>query len=136
MERFRESIRRFMAGRYGTDQLSQALSVGALVLLIIALIFGSGLLDLIALALLVYADFRILSKNISARQKENSIYLEKTAGLKKKINGFISRMKQRKDFHIYTCPNEECKQKIRVPRGKGRIRITCPKCHTQFIKNS
>lgn len=125
-----------MEGRYGSDQLSQALSVGALVLLVLAIFAGSSVLDIAALGLLIYADYRMLSRNIAARQRENSIYLEKTAQLRKKVKGFISRMKQRKDFHIYTCPNEECRQKIRVPRGKGKIRITCPKCHTQFIKTS
>lgn len=136
MNRFREWLTRFMAGRYGADQLSKALTYAVLVVLLLSLFSRNLLLDLLAVGLLVYNYYRILSRNHSARYKENEKFLQATAGLRRRFASFVSVNKQRKDFHIYTCPNKECRQKIRVPRGKGRIQVTCPKCHTQFIKKS
>ena len=83
---------------------------------------------------LIYAYFRMFSRNVRKRYDENVRFLNKTA----KIRGFFKSQKnlmaQRKDYHIYTCPG--CKQKIRIPRGKGKIEIRCPKCGTTFIKKS
>ncbi len=76
----------------------------------------------------------MFSRNVRKRYDENVRFLNKTA----KIRGFFKSQKnlmaQRKDYHIYTCPG--CKQKIRIPRGKGKIEIRCPKCGTTFIKKS
>lgn len=73
---------------------------------------------------LIYAYFRMFSRNVRKRYDENVRFLNKTA----KIRGFFKSQKnlmaQRKDYHIYTCPG--CKQKIRIPRGKGKIEIRCP----------
>ena len=126
-----------MAGRYGADQFGRFLSGAALVLLIINL-FVRGvvgqILYFLVLAVLVYNIFRMFSKNIQKRYAENAKYLQ----LKGRLFGFFRKEKNRardlKTHHIYKCPN--CKQKIRIPRGKGKICITCPKCGTEFIKKS
>ncbi len=129
----REKLQRFMWGRYGSDRLNQFLMIAALVCLVISF-FGGNLFYLFALALMVYVYFRMFSRNIAKRSAENQWYLKKEM----KVRGFFQKKKrewkQLKEYHIYRCPN--CRQKIRVPRGKGRIAIRCRKCGTEFIKKS
>lgn len=136
MNRFREWMQHFMEGRYGADQFSRMLTWLVLILLVLSLFVRNGLLELVAVALLVYNYFRIFSRNHAARAAENRKYLDATETIRSKWTSFVNINGQRKDFHIYTCPNKNCRQKIRVPRGKGRIQVTCPKCKTQFIKKS
>ncbi len=128
---------RFMQGRYGVDQFSRFLLGVALVSIIIS-IFTRGylgtLLNTIGLLAIVYTYFRIFSRNIQKRYAENQKYLSITSKIRMRFNKEKNIMAQRKTHHIYTCPG--CGQKIRIPRGKGKIEIECPKCHTKFIKNS
>ena len=79
-------------------------------------------------------DFRVFSRNISKRYAENQKYLAKTYKLRTYIQQQKNSLAQRKVYHIYKCPG--CKQKIRIPKGKGKIEIRCPKCGTTFIKKS
>lgn len=83
---------------------------------------------------IIYCYFRIFSKNITKRYAENQKYLAKTYKLRSFFYKQKELMKQRKVYHIYKCPS--CKQKIRIPRGKGKIEVRCPKCGTTFIKKS
>lgn len=126
-------FQRFMSGRYGFDRFSGFLSVASLVLVVVGALFSSPLY-ILGLILLAYCYFRILSRNIQKRYRENQKYLE----LEGKVSGWLStrqmRFKQRKQYHYYRCPH--CGQQLRVPRGRGKISITCPKCSTQFIKKS
>lgn len=85
-------------------------------------------------AAIIYCYFRIFSKNITKRYAENQKYLAKTYKLRSFFYKQKELMKQRKVYHIYKCPS--CKQKIRIPRGKGKIEVRCPKCGTTFIKKS
>lgn len=130
----REKFVRFMSGRYGADDYSKFLLGAAVVLMVLNLFFRVPIVNLLVLALLAYVYFRMFSKNIQKRYGENVKYLQ----LKDRFFGFFRkerRMAQdRKVNHIYKCP--KCKQKIRVPRGKGKICITCPKCGTEFVKKS
>ena len=68
------------------------------------------------------------------RYAENQKYLQVTSKFRLRFNKEKNLMKQRKTHHIYSCPG--CGQKIRIPRGKGKIEIECPKCHTKFVKRS
>ena len=133
----RDKFIRFMQGRYGVDQFSRFLLGVALVSIIISMFvrgyFGT-LLNTIGLLAIVYTYFRIFSRNIQKRYGENQKYLSVTSKLRMRLNREKNIMDQRKTHHIYTCPG--CGQKIRIPRGKGKIEIECPKCHTKFIKNS
>lgn len=130
----KEKLARFMLGRYGVDQFSRFLLGVALVTMIISRFFGGGVLYTISFLSLIFCYYRILSKNHNRRYMENNKYLK----LKNKFLGFFKKQKniaaQRKTHRIYHCPS--CRQKIRVPKGKGRISITCPKCHIEFIKKS
>lgn len=133
----RDKFIRFMQGRNGVDQFSRFLLGVALVSIIISMFvrgyFGT-LLNTIGLLAIVYTYFRIFSRNIQKRYGENQKYLSVTSKLRMRLNREKNIMAQRKTHHIYTCPG--CGQKIRIPRGKGKIEIECPKCHTKFIKNS
>ena len=124
----------FMQGRYGADQMGQMLSAVSMVFLIISLFSRNQGWFLLALIGIVYNYFRMFSKNISKRYAENQKYLTMTAGIRRKIASWKSQLAQRKVYHIYRCPG--CKQKIRVPRGRGKIEIRCPKCNTRFVKKS
>lgn len=130
----REKWIRFMSGRYGLDSFGKCTLVIAIILSLLASAFRSELMNLFAWALIIYTYFRIFSKNIYKRYAENQTYLTKTFKIRHWLGKQINMMKQRKTHHIYKCP--ACKQKIRIPRGKGKIEIRCPKCYTTFIKHS
>ncbi len=123
-----------MQGRYGADQMGQMLSAVSMVFLIISLFSRNQAWFLLAVIGIVYNYFRMFSKNISKRYAENQKYLTMTAGIRRKLASWKSQLAQRKIYHIYRCPG--CKQKIRVPRGRGKIEIRCPKCNTRFVKKS
>lgn len=129
----REKMQRFMWGRYGTDRLNQVLLATAFISLIISFV-GGGFFYILATVIMVYAYFRMFSRNIAARSMENQKFLQKTM----KIRGFWGKKKrewgQRKIYRIYKCPN--CRQKIRVPKGRGKIAISCRKCGNEFIRKS
>lgn len=130
----KEKFQQFMIGRYGVDDLSRFSLYALLGLMILNLFFKSSLGSLLLLIGLVWIYFRMFSKNYDKRYAENTRFLQ----LKEKFTGFFRKEKnlaaQRKNYRIYTCPG--CKQKIRVPKGKGKVEVTCPKCHTSFVKKS
>lgn len=135
----KDKLNKFMQGRYGVDSFARFTLVVALVAIIISIFFPSGnrvgaLFDTIGLLMLLYTYFRMFSRNIQNRYAENEKYLSVTANLRQRFQREKGMMNQRKTHHIYSCPG--CGQKIRIPRGKGRIEIECPKCHTKFIKRS
>ncbi len=130
----REKFQRFMAGRYGVDELSKFLNIVLLVLLILSIFIRSGILYLLALGILIYSYFRMFSRNISKRYEENQKFVNFRYRSVVKWNNFKKRFAQRKEYRFYHCP--QCKQTVRVPRGRGKICITCPKCRTEFVKKS
>lgn len=135
----REKLQRFMWGRYGTDRFNQFLMACAIVCLLISF-FGGGLFYLLATVVMIYAYFRMFSRNVSRRSMENQWYLKREMKARsyflkwKKNFPTKKKLEERKNYHIYKCPS--CRQKIRVPRGKGRIAISCRKCGNEFIKKS
>ena len=140
----KERLRKFMEGRYGADELNRFLTLCGWVLLLIgfvlsgidskvALIAGSVLVTL-SWAALIYSLFRTFSKRTQERASENYKYFV----CKNKVLDWVRRLKarwqDRKTHRYFRCP--QCKATVRVPRGKGKIRITCPKCKHQFVKKS
>ena len=119
-------LRNFMAGRYGTDRLNMAiLSVGLVASLLSVLIkFAPVNLVLFVLSygMMFWAIFRTLSRNTYKRYQENRKFLQLTG-----------RMKDR-EHRYFDCP--KCRQMVRVPRGKGKISITCPRCREKFVKKT
>lgn len=129
----REKLYRFMQGRYGADQFNRFLMILAIVCLVFSL-FGFRIFYIFGIALLIYSYFRIFSKNLYKRREENAAFLRMKYRFDQRAASWKRDMQQRKTHHIYRCPS--CKQKIRIPRGKGRIEIRCPKCNQTFIKKS
>lgn len=129
----REKLQRFMMGRYGNDRFNQFLMIVALIFMAISL-FGPNIFYTIALGLMVYVYYRMFSRQIAKRTAENQWYWQKEMKVRNWLQLRKRDVVQRKDYHIYKCPN--CKQKLRVPRGRGKIAIRCRKCGTEFIKKS
>lgn len=132
--RWRETIARFMVGRYGSDALSRAMSVVAMVFLLLSWFVLPSVFYTLALVLIVYSTYRMFSKNHQQRYKENLFYTKQVDKVKYYFGKLKYRSEQSKTHHIYSCP--QCKQKIRVPKGKGKIMVRCPKCQTEFMKKS
>ena len=118
--------RHFMMGRYGSDKLNMAILGAGLLLSVVAIINPIPLIDLVltilSYGLMFLAIFRMFSRNTYKRYQENRKYLM-----------LKSRIKDR-EHRYYSCPR--CHQTVRVPRNKGKIAITCPKCKEQFIKKT
>lgn len=131
-QRVSDGIRRFMFGRYGLDQLNVVLMIAAVALCLISFLFSrinavwtvalSFVLNLLSYVLLFWYILRAFSRNIEKRNRENRRFL-----------AFRSRLTDRQNRY-YRCPN--CKQTVRVPRGRGKICIKCPKCSEKFVRKS
>ncbi len=130
----KEKFMRFMYGRYGVDTLGKYSLGAGLATMVLSIVFDSYTLSLLSWFFIILTYFRMFSRNLYKRSSENQTFLNKTYKLRTWFGKQKNMIAQRKTHHIYRCPG--CKQKIRVPRGKGRIEIRCPKCHTTFIKNS
>ena len=133
----REKLARFMIGRNGNDQLNLFLLGLALALLVIAAIFKSSfgrISYVIVLALLGYAYFRMLSRNIYKRREENGKFVRARYKLSAAVKLRKEQWIQRKDYKFFTCPS--CKTTLRVPRGHGKIKIVCRKCGNSFTGKS
>ena len=126
-----DAIRRFMQGRYGSDALTLFLMCVGIGLNIVSMFVP--FFSLFALAIFVFAVWRMLSRNIYARQKENADYLRGWY----RVKNFFLHLGPRADAKThkhYKCP--ECRQEVRVPKGKGKILITCPRCGKKFEKKT
>lgn len=130
----KEKFYRFMQGRHGVDQFSKFLMYLACALVILNIFVHSSILNLLFWVLVIYSYFRVFSRNHMARYQENQRYLDATAKFRYWFEQQKKMANERKYHHIYTCP--KCKQKIRIPRGKGKIMVRCPKCHHEFQKRS
>ena len=131
LEEMMNAIRRFMQGRYGSDALTLFLLCVGIVINLIPV--RHYILSILALAIFAVAIWRMLSRNIYARQKENAAYLR----FWYRVKGFFLRFKPRADAKThkhFKCP--KCRQEVRVPKGKGKVLITCPKCGEKFQKKT
>ncbi len=134
MAGFRERMAKFMYGRYGADELSRIYLILAIACLAVHLLTRSIFFYLAGMALLIYGIYRSFSKNTAKMSAQNQKYMTWRYKLVVKYNQSKKQWAQRKDYRFYRCP--DCRQKVRVPRGRGKIAITCPKCKTEFIKKS
>lgn len=119
-------FRNFMMGRYGQDQLGTVIFASGFVCMLLSMFiknfFWTSLLSIVSWVLLIWCICRMCSRNTGARSRENRAF-----------TSFISHLKD-KEHRYYHCPN--CRQSIRVPRGRGKICISCPKCMNKFIKKT
>ena len=140
----KERLRKFMEGRYGADELNRFLTVCGWVLLLLGFVLSGidnrvtwitgSVLVALSWAFLILSVLRTLSRKTGQRAAENYKYFV----YKNKLFGWTGKLKQRwrdrKTHRYFRCP--QCGATVRVPKGKGRIRITCPKCKNTFIKKS
>lgn len=126
MGKFRMRLQRFMMGRYGTDKLNMVILAAGVVISLVSVFIRNPLVGLIlttaSYGLMIWAIFRCMSRNTYKRYRENRRFLM-----------MIDRIKDREHRH-FDCP--KCHQPVRVPRGKGKIAITCPKCKEKFIRKT
>ena len=134
LDKIRASFARFMSGRYGADQLSYAMVILALVMMVVGALSGLGLLTLMADALMIVMFVRMLSKDRYRRAHENQVYLEKTQNVRRAVTEWMNRVKNSKKYRYFTCP--KCKSRLRVPRGVGSVTITCKSCSNKFDKKA
>ena len=130
----REKMARFMYGRYGNDQLNRFMLIISMILVVITLITGWDVFWFVGVVLITLVYLRMFSRKIQKRYAENQKYLSLTNPITGWFKLRIKHLKERKTHRFFACP--ACKQKVRVPKGKGKICITCPKCKTQFQKRS
>ncbi|MBQ5800456.1 MAG: hypothetical protein IIW20_01075 [Clostridia bacterium] len=117
----------FMRYRYGADELSAIIVLLSFAILLVVSIIDLWWLSLLPLALVIYAAWRILSKDIPARKKENEFIINaKNAILGLKNTKIEKKAKADNDFVIAKCPS--CDAKLRLPKGKGEFSVTCPNC--------
>ncbi len=125
---------RFMYGRYGNDQLSKFMLSCTLVLLIVSMFIRIRVIYWAGLLLLVLTYARILSKNTEKMARQNQKFLEFRYEWALKWQKRRDRANQKKIYRFFNCPY--CKQTVRIPKGRGKIVITCPKCKTEFQRRS
>ncbi len=130
----REKFARFMYGRNGVDHLSRFLVYAALICILLDILLGGSIFYIIGIAIAVYAYFRVFSRNLDKRRAENAKYFQYRNKLTNGFRNWRERQKQRKDYVFFRCPS--CKAMLRVPRGKGKIRVTCRKCGNAFERRT
>lgn len=136
----REKFAIFMMGRYGQDQLNRLLSITGLIILVVSVVIVrfipllSSVLWIAAVALIVICYWRMFSRNIAARSAENQRYLTFRYKFAVEKQRRAERAAQSKDYKFFKCP--KCGVLNRIPKGKGKIEITCPRCGEKFIRKS
>ena len=127
-------LRKLMYGRYGLDQLSLFFLGLAIVVSVLNIFLRNAIVQLVVLFFVVLALFRFFSRNTARRQQENQRFLS----IFRRAMGYIRRRqdmyRSRKTHKFFKCP--ACKNTLRVPRGKGKVYITCPKCGERFVGRS
>ena len=129
----RNALQRFMYGRYGNDRLNLCLMGTYLILFFLAAITDVGLFSLLGEVLLFLALFRMLSRNLAKRSEENRIFMKKATPVLQWLRLRRNILKD-KEHRYFRCPN--CGQHLRVPRGKGKITVTCRSCGASFQEKS
>ena len=129
----KEKFYRFMQGRYGIDQLNSFLMIVCVICFIVTMFIGSIVLTFIAYGTWLFVIFRMFSKNIYARNRENDKYLNFFSPLSRWLKLKLMS-KQDPSNKYFSCP--KCKQMVRVPKGHGTVVVTCPNCQNKFEKRT
>ncbi len=133
-DRIRNGLQKFMAGRYGPDSLGVFTLSAGIILSLAGAFSGLGIISFLGFGLYVYTLFRMLSRKRENRQEENQKYLQITENAGTKTKQFFRRMKNRKDYRYFKCP--QCKQLLRMKRGSGEKEIKCARCGHQFSQKA
>lgn len=129
----KNKIQNFMQGRYGVDKLGQHMMFLSLGLMLLGLVPGMFWTQWIAFAMFIWIYFRLFSKKFSKRYEENRKYTNFIWGIEKffkrrirKIKNFFTKLFEKRKYKHVNCT--ACHQTMRVPKGKGNLTLTCPKC--------
>ncbi|MBE5814962.1 MAG: hypothetical protein E7320_07130 [Clostridiales bacterium] len=144
-EKIKQTLRSFMNGRNGADQLSMALLWGGLIVYLLSSILGSFvgrpllailsmLLSFVGMAMYALCIYRMFSRDLEKRRAENRRYLAFADRQKKKASQAVKRFQNRKVYKYFKCPG--CKAWLRLKRGSGVVTVTCSRCHTSFTQKS
>ena len=134
LQQIMAKFQQFMVGRYGSDQFTLFLTISGIVLSVLSNFKHLRFLYLISLILIFYGVFRTFSKKYDARRKELNWYLRWSETPKAYVKLLMNQIRDRKTHRYYRCAN--CKTVMRVPKGRGKIEITCPKCRMKVIKKT
>lgn len=133
-QRVSYTLSRFMTGRYGYDSFGRFLIITALVLSVLSYIPDFGWMYLLSSAVLIYALFRILSRNHAKRRNELNKYIKLSAKPKAWFAKNKRMWSERKTHRYFKC--KTCRTVLRVPKGRGKIKISCPKCKSEIIRKT
>lgn len=134
LQRFAVKMQQFMAGRYGNDRFTVFLSIVGLIFAFLGNFKPLRFLYFIGLAIIAYGLFRAMSKNYEARRKELDCFLRVSDKPMKELKLLGNKLRDRKTHKYFKC--KSCKTVLRVPKGRGKIEVTCPKCREKTIKNT
>lgn len=142
LQQIMAKFQQFMIGRYGNDQFTVFLSITGLILSVVSnflrwfrpLYVIGGIIYYLGALMIFYGIFRMLSKNYEARRKELNWYLRWSEKPKAQIKLLMNQIRDRKTHRYFRCKN--CKTVMRVPKGRGKIEITCPKCRMKVVKKT
>lgn len=130
MGKFRMRLAQFMYGRNGVDALYHVLMWVAIVLMVVNFFVKNWIISLIELLLLIYAMFRFFSRNVYKRQRENQVVLRLFQSVKRWASYRKIRRRDRKTHVFRICPS--CRNRLRLPRVKGKHVVCCPCCRNRF----
>lgn len=134
LNQVRRNVSQWMIGRYGVDEFSTFLIRAALVIMIIACVPKLSFLSTLSWTFLFIAIYRSCSKKITARSRERDWFLKKTEKVRARFQIYKRIWNERKTHRYFKC--NKCKTFVRVPKGKGKIEITCTKCRNKMIRKS
>ena len=133
----RQRLQQFMYGRNGYDQLGRFLLIAAIVCAVLGMFLPQSVYPLflaVQYGALIWCLFRLMSRNIVRRQQENQWYLRKEWAVRRWFRSLRDRWRQRKEYKFFRCP--ACHALLRVPRGKGKLSLTCRKCGNRFERKT
>lgn len=134
MQKFTIKMQQFMAGRYGSDRFSLFLSVVGLIFAFLGNFKALRFFYFVGLAIIIYGLFRAMSKNFEARRKELNWFLRWSEKPRAELKLLVNKWRDRKTHRYFKC--KSCKTVLRVPKDRGKIEITCPKCRVKEIRKT
>ena len=129
-QKIKTSVRNFMTGRHGADELSFAILIGGIIVYIISSISGLGILSLLGTVAYCWSLFRMFSRNNEKRYQENQKYLDFRKNFSTNTKQAWIRLKNSKQYKYFKCP--QCQSRLRLPRKVGEVTVTCGKCKHAF----
>lgn len=131
--KMREKFYQFMQGRYGVDILNTVLMVGSIIIFILNIFLGNVVLMFVGYAFWITVIFRMFSRNTYRRNQENETFMGFISPITR-MRTLSKKRKQDPTHKYYRCPS--CHQIVRLPKGRGKIVVTCPKCSNKFEKRT